>query len=253
MSSANAAAAYRTSHGGGSVQLAQKHIDLVAKVAGFLAFRLPASVELDDLMQAGMLGLLDASRQYKPEQGASFETYASIRIRGAMIDELRRGDWVPRSVHRQYRTVVEATRKVEQTTGRSATAEEVAAAAGMTVDDYHRAVEDASRGQLLSLEMHVEQNDGEDRLTGAITATPETDFTKDSFRRLLAEGIEGLPPREKLVLSLYYEQELNLREIGAVMQISESRVCQLHGQAVVRLRSRLKDWKIDDALGADAE
>lgn len=238
-----AAAHYRAAQNGSAADIVVRHGELVRRIAHHLAARLPASVEIDDLIQAGMLGLIDAARNFQADQGAAFETYASIRIRGAMIDEIRRGDWVPRSVHRRYRDMIAATRDIEQRTGRAATAQQVADALGIGLDEYHRMVEDAARGQLVSLDAHMEEHDGEPRLATSSTATPARMFENGAFREALGEAIGALPEREQLVLSLYYEQELNLREIGAVLSVSESRVCQIHGQAMVRLRARLGDWR----------
>lgn len=240
---AAAAAQYRAHQHGSAHDIVERHSELVRRIAHHLAARLPASVEIDDLVQAGMLGLIDAARNFQADQGAAFETYASIRIRGAMIDEIRRGDWVPRSVHRRYRDLVAATREVEQRTGCAATGQQVANALGVSLDEYHHMVEDAARGQLVSLDAHMEEHDGEPRLAIASTATPARAFEGDAFREALVEAIGKLPEREQLVLSLYYEQELNLREIGAVLSVSESRVCQIHGQAMVRLRARLGEWR----------
>jgi len=193
-------------------------------------------------MQSGMIGLIEASRSFDATQGASFETYASIRIRGAMLDELRKGDWVPRSVHRHLRAAAEATRAVEQNAGRAAKSTEVAAAMNMPVDDFDRLIADAVRGHVLSLDAHSDDEDSTP-LKLANHASSPAEFLDDSeFRHELVAAIENLPEREKLVLSLYYEQELNLREIGAVLDVSESRVCQIHAQALVRVRSRLRDW-----------
>ena len=239
----NPAAHYREVQRASANDCIARHSDLVRRIAHHLAARLPASVEIDDLIQAGMMGLIEASRSYDAEQGASFETYASIRIRGAMIDEVRRGDWVPRSVHRRYRDVVAATRSVEQREGRAATSQEIAGALGMSVDDYHHVLQDAARGQLLSLDEYAEEHDGEPRLEHQDNITPARRFEQGAFKSALGDAIEHLPEREQLVLSLYYEQDMNLREIGAVLNVSESRVCQIHGQAMLRLRSRLTDWR----------
>ncbi|MEG3193289.1 RNA polymerase sigma factor FliA [Lysobacter sp. D1-1-M9] len=249
-----AAAAYRSnqrsSQPGAAADIVERHGELVRRIAHHLAARLPSSVEVDDLIQAGMLGLIDAARNFQADQGAAFETYASIRIRGAMIDEIRRGDWVPRSVHRRYRDVVAATREIEQKAGRAATTQEVATALGVSLPEYHRMLEDAARGQLISFDAHAEEHDGEPRLAARGTATPARAFEHDEFREALGGAIGDLPEREQLVLSLYYEQELNLREIGAVLSISESRVCQIHGQAMLRLRARLGEWR-DEAENDD--
>ncbi len=242
---AAATAQYRANQQGSAAEVVEKHGELVRRIAHHLAARLPASVEIDDLVQAGMLGLIDAARNFQSDQGAAFETYASIRIRGSMIDEIRRGDWVPRSVHRRYRDIVAATRDIEQRTGQPATAQQVAEALGVPIDEYHGMVENAARGQLVSLDAHMDEHDGEPRLASHGIATPARAFEQGAFREALAGAITGLPEREQLVLSLYYEQELNLREIGAVLGVSESRVCQIHGQAALRLRARLADWRRD--------
>lgn len=223
-----------------------QHSDLVRRIAHHLAARLPASVEVDDLIQAGMMGLLEASRSYDAEQGASFETYASIRIRGSMIDEIRRGDWVPRSVHRRARDAAAAIRQLEQLSGRPASATEVASALEMSLTDYLRLMEDAARGQVLSLESRIEDR-GELDTPPAGGPTPQQMLERSQFGEELGKAISLLPEREQLVLSLYYEQELNLKEIGAVLGVSESRVCQIQGQAMLRLRGRLKAFEVADA------
>lgn len=150
------AAQYREVQRTAANEVIAQHSDLVRRIAHHLAARLPASVEVDDLIQAGMMGLIEASRSYDADQGASFETYASIRIRGSMIDEIRRGDWVPRSVHRRARDAAATIRRLEQSTGRAASATEVAAAMEMPLPEYLRLMEDASRGQVLSLESRIE-------------------------------------------------------------------------------------------------
>jgi len=246
-----AAAQYRAIQNHDAASIVERHSELVRRIAHHLAARLPSSVEVDDLIQAGMLGLIEAARNFQSDQGATFETYASIRIRGSMIDAIRAGDWVPRSVHRRYRDVVSATRTVEQREGRAATAQEIAGALGVSVDDYHHMLQDAARGQLLSLDEYAEEHDGEPRLAQQDNLTPARRFEQGAFRAALGDAIGDLPEREQLVLSLYYEQELNLREIGAVLNVSESRVCQIHGQAMLRLRSKLTDWRGE--VNADAE
>jgi RNA polymerase sigma factor for flagellar operon FliA len=233
------AAQYRAVQRSASVEVVERHADLVRRIAHHLAARLPASVEVDDLVQAGMLGLIEAARNFDSDQGASFETYASIRIRGAMIDEIRKGDWTPRSVHRRTREAAEITRQIEQSSGRAATGAEVAQAMGLAPEEYARLLEDAVSGQVLSLDSHIDDH-GEPNV--AAGESPERRLQAAEFRQALAGAIGQLPEREQLVLSLYYEQELNLREIGAVLGVSESRVCQIHGQAMLRLRSRLGEF-----------
>jgi RNA polymerase sigma factor for flagellar operon FliA len=219
--------------------LLEQHAGLVKRIAYHLAARLPASVEIDDLVQAGSIGLLEAARNYTGDKGASFETYAGIRIRGAMLDELRRGDWAPRSLHRKAREVDAAIRKIEQETGREAKDADVAQRVGLSIDDYFSCVADAARCQVFS----ADGDDDRDSIEGvADDGSPADVLTREEFQRELTEAIAGLPEREKLVMSLYYEKEMNLKEIGQVLEVSESRVCQIHGQALLRLRARLGDW-----------
>ena len=236
-------AEYRAVQRQAASDVVARHTELVARIAHHLIARLPASVDVNDLQQSGMIGLIEASRSFDASQGASFETYASIRIRGAMLDELRKGDWVPRSVHRQLRAATEATRQVEQRTGRAATPREVAAAMNIGVDEFDRLLADVVRGHVLSIDAHADGDDDAPPLRIAGSApSPAQHLDDEEFRRELVVAIESLPEREKLVLSLYYEQEMNLREIGAVLDVSESRVCQIHAQALVRVRARLRDW-----------
>jgi RNA polymerase sigma factor for flagellar operon FliA len=228
-----------------ATEVIHQHGELVRRLAHHLIARLPPSVDVDDLIQAGMIGLIEAAANYDASQGASFDTYASIRIRGAMIDEIRRGDWVPRSVHRRVREAAEATRAIEQREGRSASASEVAAALGIPIDEYQKFLEGAARGHVISLE-GCQENGDSPRFADS-EPSPERELERIEFQAGLRQAIASLPEREQLVLSLYYEQELNLREIGAVIGVSESRICQIHGQAMVRLRARLgQDHDLDD-------
>ncbi len=219
-----------------------RHAPLVKRIAYHLMNRLPPNVQVDDLIQAGMIGLLEASRNYDPSQGASFETYAGIRIRGAMLDEIRRSDWTPRSVHRKARMVAEAMRRIENQQGRDARDVEVAEALQLSLEDYHRILLDASGCRIFSVEdLQTVGEISQDRSNSAETG-PYDGVQNEAFREALAEAIAGLPERERLVIALYYDEEMNLREIGQVLGVTESRACQIHSQATFRLRSRLSDW-----------
>lgn len=217
--------------------------ELVKRIAYHLAGRLPASVEVADLIQAGMLGLLEAAANYTADRGASFETYAGIRIRGAMLDALRKLDWAPRSVHRKARAAAAAIREIEAELGREARDAEVAGRMGISLGDYHKIAQDAASCRVASLD---ETHGDEESLLGKLedgSADPFQDATDDGFRVALAHAIRELPERERLVMSMYYDDELNLKEIGAVLKVTESRACQLHGQALVRLKARLAEWR----------
>lgn len=223
-------------------RLVDRHVPLVKRIAYHLLGRLPADVQVDDLIQAGVIGLLEAARHYDAGQGASFETYAGIRIRGAMLDEVRRSDWTPRSVHRNARRVSEAVRLVENREGREAQPHEVAEELGVGIEEYQRMVSDSVSSRVLSFEDVFEpESEGENRLPGN-EPDPLERLQEQDFREALAREVDRLPEREKLVMSLYYDDELNLREIGEVLGVTESRVCQLHGQALTRLRARMTDW-----------
>jgi len=236
--------AYRANAGAtGADALVMRHAELVKRIAYHLAGRLPASVEVDDLIQAGMLGLLEAAANYTADRGASFETYAGIRIRGAMLDALRKLDWAPRSVHRKARAAAAAIREIEAQFGREARDGEIADRLGVSIGEYHKIAHDAASCRIASLD---DTNGDDDSLLGRVEdegADPFLDATEDGFRAALARAIQELPERERLVMSLYYDDELNLKEIGAVLKVTESRVCQLHGQALVRLKARLADWR----------
>jgi len=217
---------------------------LVRRIAHHMMAALPASVELDDLIQSGMMGLLDAARRYQTTQGAQFETYAVQRIRGAMLDGLRENDWVPRSVRREMRRVETAILQLEHQHGRQPTETELAVALDMPLAEYQRLLGDARGHQLLSLEdMGGHSGDGDDEFLDRHETGENQDplalLLEDDMRGALVRGIETLPDREKLVMSLYYEEELNLREIGEVLGVTESRVCQLHSQAIARLRAHV--------------
>lgn len=223
-------------------ELVEQHAALVKRIAYHLIARLPHTVEVEDLIQAGMIGLLDASHQFNASQGASFETYAGIRIRGAMLDEIRRNDWAPRSVHKKARDISEKMQQIAQQKGRDATDSEVAAALGLDITDYHQLLQDSTGHQLFSLDDFTDNDETQASPISARPASPDDEVQDDSFQAALAQAIETLPDRERLLMSLYYNDELNLKEIGEVLGVSESRVSQIHSQTVLRLRSKLRDW-----------
>jgi len=235
------AAMYAAVQAGGANDWVIQHAPLVKRIAYHLMGRLPDTVQIEDLIQAGMLGLLEAVKQYDASQGASFETYAGIRIRGAMLDELRRADWTPRSVHKKARMAAEAIRNVENRLGRDANETEVAAQMGVSLEEYRHILQDTAACKTFSVEELIQ---GEDSVIDEIHTQhhPEQQFIEQSFQQALANAIADLPERERLVISLYYDEELNLREIGQVLEVSESRVSQICSQALLRLRARLADW-----------
>ncbi|HET8699560.1 MAG TPA: RNA polymerase sigma factor FliA [Gammaproteobacteria bacterium] len=223
-------------------ELVLKHGELVKRIAYHVVSRLPSHIEVDDLIQAGMIGLLNAAQNFTPTKGANFETYAGIRIRGAMLDEARKSNWTPRSTFKHAKQVSQAIRSIENRTGRDARSQEIADALGVTLEDYHRMVESAASSRLLSYEQLAGDPERASMLPETPEDGPEALLEEDQFREELARAVAALPERERLVLSLYYDQELNLREIGAVLSVSESRVCQIHGQAVLRIRARLEEF-----------
>ena len=223
--------------------LLMEHMPLVKRLAHHMKARLPPSVEVDDLVQAGMIGLLDAISRYEETHGAQFETYAVLRIRGAMLDELRNSDWLPRSMRQNMRKIEAAMSALQQKLGHSPTESEVAKMLKLSLADYQDMLSDGGGHQLVYYE-DFHDNEGGDSFLDRYAvddADPLRSLLDGDFRRAVIEAIDGLPPREKILMGLYYEEELNLKEIGAVMGVSESRVSQLHTQAVARLRAALKE------------
>ena len=221
--------------------LVQRFVPLVKRIAYHLLARLPASVQFDDLVQNGMIGLLDAIDRYQEGYGAQFETYATQRIRGAMLDGLRENDWLPRNLRRELRRIEAAITQLEHAHGRAPSESELADTLGMSLADYQKTLLEARGHQLVYFE-DISGDDDEDFLERHLTdnsANPAAILEDRSIKALLVASIERLPEREKLMMALYYEQDLNLREIGEIMGVTESRVCQLHTQAIARLRSQI--------------
>lgn len=220
----------------------ERYYPLIRHEALKLQVRLPASVDIDDLIQAGGIGLLHAVERFDVTQGASFATYAVQRIRGSMLDELRSRDWAPRSVRRQAREMAKAIGELEQSLGRTATETEIADSLQIDIAEYRQALLDTNNSQLFSYdewhEIHGESC--EPTMDESDGGNPLSLLMESNVRSQVIQAIELLPEREKLVLTLYYQEELNLKEIGAVLEVGESRVSQLHSQAIKRLRSRLK-------------
>jgi RNA polymerase sigma factor for flagellar operon FliA len=220
-----------------------QYAPLVKRIAYHLMAKLPASVQVDDVIQTGMIGLLDAINRYESSQGAQFETYAAQRIRGAMLDGLREADWLPRGLRRDLRRIEAAVSTLEQRNGRHPTEHELAAALDMPLPDYQKMLLEARGHQLISLEDFKSDDDDDylDRHYGETMPNPLEILEDKRLRTALIEAISDLPDRERTVMGLYYERELNLREIGEVLGVGESRVCQLHSQAILRLRAKFKD------------
>ena len=223
----------------------KQYAPLVRRLAHQMIARLPANVELDDMIQAGMMGLMDAVSRFEVTQGTQFEVYAAQRIRGAMLDELRANDWLPRSARKSQRDIENAIHRLEGKLSRAPHEAEIAGELEMSLAQYQQMLHDARGAQLVHLDDLGGKVDDEDYLERhLVDDCPEPgEILRDKrFRYALVDAIDELPEREKLLMSLYHEQDLNLREIGGVMGITESRVCQLHSQAVARLRARLKNW-----------
>jgi RNA polymerase sigma factor for flagellar operon FliA len=225
-------------------QLLTQHAPMVKRLAHQMKAKLPPSVEVDDLIQAGMIGLLDAVNRYEETHGAQFETYAVQRIRGAMLDELRSSDWLPRSMRQNMRKIEVAMSALQQRLGRAPNESEVAKQLKLSLVEYQELLGEGGGHQLVYYE---DFHDGEgnehflDRYCTDGSDDPLQSLMNTGFRAAVIDAINALPDRERNLMGLYYEQEMNLKEIGAVMGVSESRVCQLHSQAVARLRASLRE------------
>lgn len=221
----------------------QKYAPLVRRLAYQLMARLPASVQIEDVIQNGMVGLMDSLARFEEGMGAQFETYATQRIRGAMIDGLRENDWMPRALRRDMRRIEAAVHVLEHRHGRAPAETEVAGAVDMSLTDYQRTLRDARASQMVHFEDFNEEGEADffEKHLGDPTADPLLQLIENHERSALIDALGCLPERERLMMRLYYEEDLNLREIGDMLGVSESRVCQLHKQAVSRLRGMLSD------------
>ncbi|MHB1085485.1 MAG: RNA polymerase sigma factor FliA [Thiobacillus sp.] len=222
-----------------------KYAPLVKRIAYHMMARLPASVEVDDLIQAGLIGLLDAVGRFDGNQGAQFESYATQRIRGSMLDELREADWLPRHVRQKSRQIESAINRLEQRNGQSPSEQEISAELDMPIDQYQSMLGDVKCSQLLYYEDFSDEDSASflERYLVDGSDDPLAVLEDEGFRESLVAAIHHLPERERSMMGMYYEQDMNLKEIGVVLGVSESRVCQLHSQAVARLRAQLKIWK----------
>ncbi|ANH68552.1 MULTISPECIES: RNA polymerase sigma factor FliA [unclassified Roseateles] len=225
--------------------LIRQYSPLVRRLAHQMIAKLPANVELDDLIQVGLIGLTDALSRFDTAQGVQFETFATQRIRGAMLDELRGSDWMSRGNRRQQRSIESAVHKLEQKLGRPPQESEIAVEMGISLTEYQEMLGKVRGTQLVYLEdiSGGEDNDDYlDRHVGDNSADPMAMLGDHRMREALVEAIKNLPEREAYVMSMYYEHDMNLKEIAAVLKVTESRVCQLHSQAIARLRVKLRDW-----------
>jgi len=224
--------------------LIRQYQPLVRKLAFHMMAKLPANVQVDDLIQVGLIGLTDALSRFEATQGVQFETFATQRIRGAMLDELRENDWVSRGTRKSQKEIEEAMRRLEHKLGRTPLESEIAADLGMSLPDYQSLLNKVRGTQLVYLEDMNHNPDDEDgfldRHLGDSEADPINMLRDHRLRQALVNAIKGLPEREQYIMSMYYEQDMNLKEIAAVLDVTESRVCQLHSQSIARLRAKMR-------------
>ena len=225
--------------------LLKQYSPLVRRLAHQMIAKLPANVEIDDLIQVGMIGLADAMTRFDAAQGVQFETFATQRIRGAMLDELRGNDYLSRGTRKQQRSIESAVHKLEQRLGRAPAESEIAREMGMSLVEYQELLGKVRGTQLVYLEdMSGADGDNDylDRHVADAQASPLAHLQDHRMREALVEAIKVLPEREQYVMSMYYEHDMNLKEIAAVLKVTESRVCQLHSQSIARLRVKLRDY-----------
>lgn len=217
--------------------LVKTHAALVKRIAYHVSGQLPLAIPLEDLIQVGMMGLLEAGKHYDASKGASFETYAGIRIRGYMLDEIRNNDWIPRSVHRNARTIALAVRNVENRLGRQASDREIASELGMDLAEFYELLKDSAASSIQGFDDLGLTDDSMQAEHGRLPE-PHAKVMHDDLMQALSQIIEQLPYAERIVLSLYYEQDLHLKEIAEVLGVSESRISQILTQATLRIKSR---------------
>jgi RNA polymerase sigma factor for flagellar operon FliA len=229
-------------------QIVLEHAPLIRYIVNRIAVRLPSHIDLDDLHNTGVIGLMDAIEKYDPDKNCKFKTYAEFRIKGAILDQLRSLDWVPRSVRQKSRRLERAYGEVEQRLGRQASEEEVADSLGLQIDKFHELMNQVRGISLVNLEeIRGNGQDGDrtgsfaDIIEDVTSENPFASFKLAEMKQLIADTIGGLPEKERLVISLYYYEDLNMKEIGNILGITESRVCQIHTKSVLRLRSKLKN------------
>ena len=224
----------------------QEYAPMVKYVANRIAMRLPPHIETDDLISVGVLGLIDAIDKYDSSRGAKFKTYAEFRVRGAILDELRSMDWVPRSVRQKASAMDGVVQKLQNRLGRSPEDDEIAKEMGISLGELFAALNETKSMPILSLEdLGIAKESGEqqsllDCLAGKGDSDPQTQLRLNELKEIIAKAIDTLPEKERLMISLYYYEELTMREIGEVLGITESRVSQIHSKAVFRLRNKLK-------------
>lgn len=228
-------------------RLIMEYAPLIKFIAQKIAIRLPSNIELDDLMSSGVIGLMDAIEKYDPTRDNKFKTYAEFRIRGSILDELRAQDWVPRSVRDKAKMLDRTTVQLESDLGRNATDEEIAEKLNMTMAEFHSLVNDVRPVSVLSIDdsttySNMDKKSIMNLLEGCKLNNPYTQLNIKSIKEVVTQSIEDLPERQRLVLSLYYYEDLNLKEIGKILRVTESRVSQLHAQAITRLRARLTSF-----------
>lgn len=225
-------------------RLIMEYAPLIKFIAQKIAIRLPSNIELDDLISSGVIGLMDAIEKYDPTRDNKFKTYAEFRIRGSILDELRSQDWVPRSVRDKAKMLDRTLVKMEAENGRTPTEEEIAERLGITIEEYHELVNEVRPVSVLSIDdtttySNMDKKSIMNLLEGCKLNNPYNQLSLKSIKSTVTQAIEDLPERQRLVLSLYYYEDLNLKEIGKILRVTESRVSQLHAQAIARLRAKL--------------